>query len=220
MPVTAAGRGCLIALEGGEGCGKTTQAARLAERLGALLTREPGGTPVGARLRELFLDPEVTDLAARAEALLVAADRAQHVAEVIRPALEAGRHVVTDRFLGSSLAYQGYGRGLDLADVRRLSEWATEGLAPDLVVLLDLAPGLAASRRTRPPDRLESEDAGFHRSVEEGYRELAAADPDHWEVVDAAGEPDQVEARIAAVVAARLGDRLGGDPQPSPGGGP
>jgi dTMP kinase len=128
--------GRFIAFEGGEGTGKSTQARRLAERLGARLTREPGGTPAGDRIRALLLDPSTGELDARAEALLLAADRAQHVATVIRPALDAGEDVVTDRYEGSSLAYQGHGRGLPLEEVLRISGWATGGLRPDLVVLL------------------------------------------------------------------------------------
>src|SRR5207253_5726023 len=139
-------RGRLIAFEGGEGSGKSTQAARLAHRLGAVLTSEPGGTAVGARIRGIVLDPGVTFLDARAEALLMAADRAQHVAEVVEPALAAGTDVVTDRLVGSSLAYQGYGRGLDVDQLRRLSMEAAGAVEPDLVILLDVSPAVAAER--------------------------------------------------------------------------
>ncbi|HZA87181.1 MAG TPA: dTMP kinase, partial [Acidimicrobiales bacterium] len=123
--------GRFVVLEGGEASGKSTQAARLAERLDAVLTREPGGTAIGAGLRDLLLDARTTGLADRAEALLMAADRAQHVAEVIRPALAAGRHVVSDRYVGSTLAYQGFGRGLPVDELRRLSAWAAHGVEPD-----------------------------------------------------------------------------------------
>ena len=197
-----------IAFEGGEASGKSTQAARLAEALSAVLTREPGGTPAGRRIRELLLDPATGDLDPRAEALLMAADRAQHVAEVVRPALEAGRHVVTDRFVDSSLAYQGHARGLDVDEVRRLSVWATRDLRPDLIVLLDVPVEVAAERLARlgdGPDRLEGEGVEFHRRVLEGFRSLAAAEPDRWIVVDGTAEPDAVAAVVAEAVRSRLG---------------
>ena len=189
-----------IAFEGGEACGKSTQAALLAARLGAVLTREPGGTAVGERVRALLLDPDAGALDARAEALLLAAARAQHVAEVVAPALGSGRIVVTDRFSHSSLAYQGYGRGLPLAEVRDLSEWATGGLWPDVVVLLDLASDEAAARRGRP-DRFESEGRDFDRRVEAGFRTLAAGEPARWRVVDGSGSIDEVAARVWDAVA-------------------
>lgn len=192
-------RGLLIAFEGGEACGKSTQARLLAERLGALLTREPGGTPVGERVRALLLDPGSGPLDPRAEALLLAAARAQHVAQVVVPALTAGRTVVTDRFSHSSLAYQGHGRGLPLDEVRALSEWATGGLWPDAVVLLDLAAGEAESRRGRP-DRFESEDPEFHRRVEAGFRALAAGETDRWRVVDASGTVGEVADKVWAAL--------------------
>ena len=195
----------LIAFEGGEAVGKSTQAALLAARLGAVLTREPGGTAVGERVRAVLLDPSVADLDPRAEALLLAAARAQHVAEVVGPALAAGREVVTDRFSHSSLAYQGFGRGLPLDEVRRLSEWATGGRWPDVVVLLDLPPEEAESRRG-PPDRFEAESREFHLRVEAGFRTLAADEPERWRVVDASGS---VEA-----VAARVWDAVGADARP------
>ncbi|MEY4606446.1 MAG: thymidylate kinase, partial [Actinomycetota bacterium] len=129
--------GRYIALEGSEGCGKSSVAARLADTLGAVLTRETGGTAIGQRIRGILHDTEVGDLSYRAEALLAAADRAQHLHQVVRPALAAGRHVVSDRSVYSSLAYQGYGRQLPLDEVRQLNDWAVDGLWPDLVVLLD-----------------------------------------------------------------------------------
>ena len=194
--------GRLIAFEGGEASGKSTQAARLANRLGALLTREPGGTAVGERIRDLLLDPALVGLDPRAEALLMAAARAQHVAEVVRPALEAGKDVVTDRYADSSIAYQGYGRGLDTSEVRGLSEWATAGLWPHVVVLLDV-PDDVARARLGTLDRFESEAPSFHERVAEGFRELANASG-HWVVVDGAGTPDEVEQRVWAEVSARL----------------
>lgn len=198
----------LIAFEGGEACGKSTQAAMLAARLGAVLTREPGGTAVGERVRSLLLDTGAGALDPRAEALLLAAARAQHVAEVVAPALAADRAVVTDRFSHSSLAYQGFGRGLPLDEVRALSEWATGGLWPDAVVLLDLPSGEAESRRGRP-DRFESESREFHRRVEAGFRTLAAEDPERWRVVDGSGTRDEVAARVWLAVAGLVTARPG-----------
>jgi dTMP kinase len=194
--------GLFVAFEGGEGSGKSTQARLLADALTAagrdvVLTREPGATTVGARLRELLLDPAAR-IDGRAEALLYAADRAQHVAEVVAPALARGAVVVSDRYAGSSLAYQGGGRRLDAAGVRGLSEFATGGLWPDHTVLLDVDPrvGLARAGGVGDPDRLESEDLAFHDRVRACFLALAAdADP-AWLVVDAAGEPDAVHRRI------------------------
>jgi len=193
-----------IAFEGGEGCGKSTQARRLATRLDAVLTREPGGTALGVRLRELLLDPQTVELAPRAEALLMAADRAQHVAEVVRPALADGRHVVSDRFAGSSLAYQGFGRGLAVEEVAHLSDWASVGLAPDLVILLVVSSDVARARLARQLDRFEQEDPGFHQRVADGFTALAAADPDRWVVIDGYGSVDEVADRVGDAVAQRL----------------
>ncbi|HET9071777.1 MAG TPA: dTMP kinase [Acidimicrobiales bacterium] len=216
-PGAAGGR--FIVLEGGEASGKSTQAARLAERLGALLTREPGGTPVGERIRNLLLDPVPAapggagGLAPRTEALLLLAARAEHVAAVIRPALEAGRDVVCDRFAGSTLAYQGWGRGLPVAELRSLSGWAAAGCEPDLVVLLQVPPAVGAARlaaRGRAADRMEGAGASFFERVEEGFAALAAADPDRWVVVDGDGTVDAVAERVAAAVAGRLAARTPG----------
>ena len=193
-----------IAFEGGEGTGKSTQSARLAARLDAVLTREPGGTAVGERLRDLILDPSTGDIDGRTEVLVVAAARAQHVAEVIEPALAAGRHVVTDRFTGSSLAYQGYGRGVTLDDVRAVSSFATAGREPDLYLLLDVPGTVAAERTGGARDRLESAGERFHDRVRAGYAALAAADPT-WVVIDGSGSPDEVEAAVWEAVSARLG---------------
>ncbi|MBO0886152.1 MAG: dTMP kinase, partial [Acidimicrobiales bacterium] len=192
--------GRLIALEGGEGTGKSTQAERLAHALGAVLTHEPGGTIVGRAIRALVLDPELTALDARAEALLLAADRAQHLSEVIDPALAEGTWVVTDRFAGSSLAYQGYGRGLPLEDIEWLSSWATRQRWPDLSVLLEVPPEEVARRRRRDDrlDRLEEEGSSFHARVEAGYRALALDRPTSWVVVDGSGTPDEVAARVVS----------------------
>ena len=198
-------RPSFIAFEGGEGSGKSTQARILAEAIDAVVTREPGGTAIGQRIREVVLGGEDADLDQRAEALLMAADRAQHVAEVIRPALAQGRNVVTDRFIGSSLAYQGHGRGLPVAEVAQLSAWATEDLQPDLVVLLDLPLAESQGRLGRSLDRVERAGAEFHGRVIAGYRALAAADPGRWEVVDGSGPVDVVAEAVATVVAERLG---------------
>ncbi len=196
--------GRFTAFEGGEASGKSTQAARLATTLGALLTREPGGTELGRHIRELVLSPEGQEsVNTRAEALLMAADRAQHVASVIRPALFAGRDVVSDRYAGSSLAYQGYGRHLRVEDVRWLSDWASDGLWPDLVVLLDVPAQVAKARLAASgvgPDRLESAGDEFHRRVAEGFRALARDLSDSWRVVDAQGDADDVFGRVSEVV--------------------
>ena len=187
----------LIVFEGGEGTGKSTQAALLAARLGALLTHEPGGTEVGARIRGIVLDAAVgSTLDVRAEALLMAADRAQHVAEVIRPALHRGDDVVCDRFTGSTLAYQGYARGLDVEELRWLSQWASGGLEADVVFLLDVAAEVAATRMKREPDRMELAGPAFHRRVADGYLAVAAADPARWRVIDGSGSVGDVEALI------------------------
>jgi dTMP kinase len=209
--VTDGSRGRLIALEGIDGCGKSTQAAGLAARLGAVLTFEPGATPLGSQLRGLLLDSERPPLAERAEALLMAADRAQHVAVVVAPALEAGTWVVTDRFSGSTLAYQGYGRGLDLPGLGQLVDWATGGLQADLSVLIEVPPALAAER-SRPDrrDRFEVLGPEFHQRVADGFHLLATDHPDAWVVVDGTGGVDAVAASVWSAVRDRLGDPPGG----------
>ena len=196
--------GRFIALEGGEGCGKSTQAQRLADHLGARLTREPGGTPAGERLRDIVLDPATGELDFRAEVLLIAAARADHVARVIRPALEGGEDVVTDRYVASSLAYQGHGRQLGVEDVARINEWATGGLKPDITILIDVPEEVAAERMDTDLDRLEAVGDGFHGRVADGYRALAAADPGGWAVIDGTGTVDEVFARVLAAVEERL----------------
>lgn len=193
-----------IVLEGGDAAGKSTQCRVLAERLDAVATREPGATRLGAAVRSLVLDPATGAVDPRAEALLMAADRAQHVAEVIRPALAAGRHVVSDRYLHSSVAYQGYGRGLAPAEVAELSHWATDGLLPDVVVFLDLPVSVARARLAGvAPDRMEAEDDGFHDRVRAGFVAQAEAAPERWAVLDAAGSPEDVAGRIWAAVVER-----------------
>ena len=191
--------GRFIAFEGGDASGKTTQARRVATRLGAVFTREPGGTALGETLRSLVLDPAGA-IDVRTEALMIAAARAQHTAEVIRPALAEGRDVVSDRFTASSLAYQGYGSGLDVDAVRALSAFATDGLEPSLTVLIDVPVPLALERLAGEPDRFEREDAAFHDRVRTGYLALAEADPMRWRVVDGSGDVDAVAAQVDAVI--------------------
>jgi dTMP kinase len=181
-------RPAYIAFEGAEGSGKSTQSALLAERIGAVHTRETGGTEIGARLRRILHDTAVENLDARAEALIAAADRAQHIAEVVRPALESGRPVVSDRSVYSTLAYQGYGRQLDVDEIRHLNEWATGGLWPDVVVFLDTPDDVIAERmRRRKLDRFEAAGAAFHDRVLDGFRTMAASEPDRWITVGAVG---------------------------------
>jgi dTMP kinase len=188
-----------IAFEGGEGSGKSTQASRLADALGAVLTREPGGTDVGGALRALLLEGD--GIEPRTETLLMAADRAQHVAEVVRPALAAGRTVVSDRSAYSSLAYQGVARGLGVDDVRALCDWATDGLWPDVAVLLEVTPTESATRRAgEEPDRLESAGDDFHARVAAGFRSLASAEPSRWLVVDGTGSVDEVAQRVRSAL--------------------
>ncbi|MFI9547580.1 dTMP kinase [Streptomyces sp. NPDC052016] len=203
-PVQApAANGFFIALEGGDGAGKSTQAEALAEWIRAkghevVLTREPGATPVGKRLRSILLDVSSAGLSHRAEALLYAADRAEHVDTVVRPALERGAVVITDRYIDSSVAYQGAGRDLSPTEIARISRWATNGLVPHLTVLLDVSPETARERFTEAPDRLESEPAEFHARVRSGFLTLAAADPGRYLVVDAGQEPEAVTAAVRA----------------------
>jgi len=197
--------GRLVTFEGGEGSGKSTQARRVADARGALLTRQPGGTEIGASIRELLLSPSTAGLSDRAEALLMAADRAQHVDEVIRPTLAAGRDVICDRYVDSSLAYQGAGRELGIDAVRELSSFAVDGVWPDLTVLLDVPIVVGMQRIDGAPDRLEQQDADFHERVRNAYRSLAAADPDRWVVIDATSPVEVVAAELDDVMADRLG---------------
>ncbi|WP_306188679.1 dTMP kinase [Streptomyces sp. MK5] len=197
-PLTApAESGFFIALEGGDGAGKSTQAEALADWIRAkghevVVTREPGATPVGKRLRSILLDVSSAGLSHRAEALLYAADRAEHVDTVVRPALERGAVVISDRYIDSSVAYQGAGRDLSPTEIARINRWATNGLVPHLTVLLDVSPDVARERFTEAPDRLESEPAEFHARVRSGFLTLAAADPGRYLVVDAGQEPEAV----------------------------
>jgi len=199
--------GVLVTFEGGEGTGKSTQIRLLAARLEAaglpvLTLREPGGTRVGELVRDLLLDPAHGAMSARAELLLYEASRAQLVAEVIEPALAAGEVVLCDRFSDSTIAYQGLGRGLPLDEVRALNAAATAGLVPDRTIVLDLDAAHGLLRATgEGADRLESEEAAFHERVREGFRALAAEEPDRVRLVDATGTPEDVAARVAAALA-------------------
>lgn len=203
--------GLFITLEGGDGVGKSTQAALLEEWLTAqgrtvVRTREPGGTEFGVEVREIVLHHR-GDIAPRAEALLYAADRAHHVATLVRPALERGDIVLQDRYIDSSVAYQGAGRVLDAQQIRDLSLWAAEGLLPDLTILLDLDEDAARARldgaRTRY-DRLEAERSDFHARVREAYLGLAAAEPERFLVVDASRPVDDIAAEIRERLSGRV----------------
>ena len=211
MSVPSAGgkaRGHFIVFEGGEGSGKSTQAALLAAAIGAELTHQPGGTRLGAALRSMLLDSSAGEVAERTEALLMAADRAQHVAELIVPLLSAGRTVVCDRYIGSSVAYQGFGRGLDPSSVEEISRWAVDGLAADLVVLLDIDEELASARTGSPRDRIEAAGPEFHRRVRAGFLAQAEADPRRWVVIDAAVTVTAVHEQVLDSLDQRLGIRI------------
>ena len=205
----AGGRGVFLAFEGGEGAGKSTQIKALAALLigrghDVVVTREPGATSVGQSIRRLVLDPASQGLSPRAEALLYAADRADHVDALISPALERGAVVITDRYVDSSLAYQGAGRRIDATQVEHVNNWATGGLMPDLTVLLDIDPvvGLARAGQT---DRLEAEPLAFHVAVRAAFLSLAARDPRRYVVISADQEPQLVHDLVSAAVTAWLG---------------
>jgi dTMP kinase len=210
---------CFVTLEGIEGCGKTTQAGLLADFIRVthgvevVLTREPGGTPSTHAIRALLADPE-SKLDARAELLLFLADRAQHVATVIRPMLEAGAFVLCDRFSDSTLAYQGYGRGHPLELLTTLNDWASRGMVPDLTLWIDcdLKTGLrrATKRTGGPGDRFESEPIDFHTRVRDGFAELWRSSPERIVRIDGDAGVEEVFARIRGEIEARLGSRLAG----------
>ena len=196
-----------IVLEGLEGCGKSTHTKRLGEHLNAVITREPGGTRIGSLLRAILADTDNTDLDRRTEALLMAADRAQHMAEVIQPALQRGQHVVSDRSIYSTLAYQGYGRQLGTEDLLSISTWALNNRLPDMVIYIDVPTDVLNERLAkRDLDRFEREGAEFFARIAQGFTELRAADPERWIVIDGTMSKDDVEAAIRTAVLDRLGE--------------
>jgi dTMP kinase len=202
-------KGIFITFEGLDGCGKSTQMELLAGALRergyvVLVTREPGGTALGEAIRDMLLDPLHHGMSARAEALLYAAARAHLVGQVIRPALEDGQVVLCDRYIDSSLAYQGHGRGLGNEDIMTLNVWATECLFPDLTLFLDLDDSIRSGRLAAVPDRLEAEDEAFHQRVAEGYRELLTLFPHRIRRVEARGSESEVQERVRAVVEEEL----------------
>ena len=206
------GTGLFIAFEGGDGAGKSTQSRLLGRWLTDLgyavrHTREPGGTALGRQVRELLLHGEDGSVSPRAEALLFAADRAHHVASVVRPALERGEVVLTDRYLDSSVAYQGAARALGHEEVRELSLWAVEGLRPDLTVLLDVTAREGRARRGEVHDRLEREADDFHDRVRQGFLDLAVREPERYVVLDAALPADELAGQIQDRVAVLLPQR-------------
>lgn len=201
--------GVFVCFEGGEGAGKSTQSGLLADWLesegyAVLRTRQPGGTPVGQEVRRIVLSPETGDLSHRTEALLYAADKAEHVDTVVLPALERGEVVVTDRYVDSAIAYQGVARDLEQADVERLNRWATRDLRPHLTVVLDLEPAHGLGR-FEERDRIEGESLDFHRAVRSAFLDLAGADPAHYLVLDARGGVDDLAAAVRERVRPLLG---------------
>jgi dTMP kinase len=200
-----------IAFEGGEGAGKTTQARLLSiwlrdQGFDVVMTREPGSTKMGMRLRALLLDKQSSGLSPRAETLLYAADRAQHVAEVIQPALRRGAIVVTDRYVDSSLAYQGAGRELKVGEIAEINRWATSGLVPDLTIVLDVPSDVGLTRFASPADRIESEPREFHERVRRGFRALADAEPHRYLVIDGTRAQEEISRQIHDRVRAILPD--------------
>ena len=196
--------GRFIAFEGGEGAGKSTQVAALAAHLReqgreVVVTREPGGAPAAEAIREILLDHRFAGLSARAETLLFAAARAEHVERTIRPGLERGAVVITDRYLDSSIAYQGISRALGIDVVEEISLWATESLLPDLTIVLDVAPSVGLGRAGKP-DRMEAEPLDFHLRVRQGFLDLAARQPERYLVIAADAERDDIARRVAAAV--------------------
>lgn len=208
-PGTYLPHGVFVCFEGGEGSGKSTQSRLLAERLESIghvvrLTFEPGDTPVGAELRRIVLSPSTGALSDRTEVLLYAADKAEHVDTVVIPGLERGEVVITDRYVDTTLAYQGAGRGLDLREVEEVARWATGDLRPHLTIVLDVDPreGLG---RFEGRDRIEAESLDFHERARQSFLDLAAADADHYLVLDARADRDEIAARILARVTPLLG---------------
>lgn len=207
-PGVYAESGVFVCFEGGEGSGKSTQSGLLRgwlvqQGFAVLLTFEPGDTEVGRKLRSIVLSPETGAISDRTEALLYAADKAEHVAAVVRPALDRGEVVITDRYVDSMLAYQGAGRALDVDEVERVARWATDDLRPHLTVVLDLEPehGLG---RFEERDRIEGESLDFHLRVRDGFLRMAAADPDHYLVLDARAGRDEIAGRVRDRIGALL----------------
>lgn len=205
--------GCFVALEGGEGAGKSTQARRLLawlEQQGhdVVLTHEPGDTEVGREVRRIVLDPATGELSPRTETLLYAADKAEHVERVVAPALARGAVVVCDRYVDSTIAYQGGGRDLDPADVEQVARWATGALRPDLTVLLDLEPGEGLGR-FEDRDRIEAQSQEFHQRVRDTFLRLAAADAERYLVLDARESPEVLESAIRERLEPMLGASRG-----------
>ncbi|MCD6286804.1 MAG: dTMP kinase [Anaerolineae bacterium] len=205
-------RGWFITFEGPDGSGKTTQMQRLTPWLvdqgfDIVTTREPGGTPVGEQIRVILHDCANTEMTSEAEILLYSASRAQHVGEVILPALEAGKIVLCDRFFDSTYAYQGYGRGLSLADLRAITGFATRGLKPDLTLYLDIPPEIGLQRRESSGEalnRLDREALAFHQRVRHGYLDLIEAEPERWRFVDATGTLQEIQAVLRRIVIATI----------------
>jgi dTMP kinase len=203
--------GLFIAIEGGEGAGKSTHSKRLAEYLESLghevvLTREPGGTPTAEKIRNILLDPSITDMPDYTEALLFAASRADHAANLIRPALERGATVICDRYIDSSVAYQGASRGLGVEKIRELSLWATGNLIPDFTIYLDV-PHEAGEQRMEGTDRMEIQSRDFHESVHQAFRDIAAASPHPNIVIDATVPKDEVATQVRSAIDGVLASR-------------
>jgi dTMP kinase len=201
--------GFFITLEGMDGCGKSTQLEMLARALrerglDSVVTREPGGTPLGEGVRELLVSDAV-DIGRAAELFLIVGARAQHVAELIKPGLAAGRIIISDRYTDSTVAFQGYGRGIDLLLIDRMNRFATEGIMPDLTIIFDLEPELARTRLSARPvggllGALDEEALEFHQRVREGYLRLAASDPSRVRIIDSSGTPEETHARVMSLV--------------------
>ena len=205
--------GLFITFEGGEGCGKSTQSRLLLKKLEqqnvpVVLTHEPGGTALGNELRRTLKRKRDSSISSQAELFLLAASRAQLVADVIRPALEEGKVVLCDRFTHSTMVYQGYGRGLDFTAIKMVNNMATRNLNPDLIILLDISPEQGLARKRSLKDRFELEDLSFHRRVREGYLKMAAAEPDRWLVIDAS----LAKGKIAEIIWDRVSPLLPSHP--------